>query len=218
LAFIEIPDDLSDPEGIESLQSAYPFGQATLGADGKVAFLFSNATAEEVLLTVELKTRTVTAFPLEKGVRSVRSAPDGRTALILHNKAPGDPSPSDPFDTFIDKRWGYSLLSLGSRFVKLQLTETDPGDTVFSSDGASAYLLLGDRARDVRAVDTIDLRSFLVSPIALGSHPAALGIVPSTAQVYVAQSHPLGRVTFIDQKTLGTRTLTGFALNSQVIE
>lgn len=218
LALIDIPEDLDAPEGITALSSTHPFGQATLSGDGARAFLFTNATTEEVLLLADLQKLEITAFPLEKGVRAVRPAPDGKTALVLHNKLPGDASASDPFETFIDKRWGYSLLSIGSRFVKLQLTETDPGPTAFSADGKSAYLLLADRVRAVRAVEAIDLQSFLVDRISLGSYPAALGLVPATAQVYVAQSHALGRVTFIHQQTHQTRTLTGFALNSQVIE
>ena len=46
----------------------------------------------------------------------------------------------------------------------------------------------------------------------------AVGVTAGNTSVYVAQSHPLGRVSFIDPGQRKTRTLTGFALNSQVIE
>jgi hypothetical protein len=43
-------------------------------------------------------------------------------------------------------------------------------------------------------------------------------VVPATAQIYVAQDHPLGRMTFVDTQSFRTRTLTGYGLNSQIIE
>lgn len=67
-------------------------------------------------------------------------------------------------------------------------------------------------------MEAIDLRSFLVASVALGSPPVAVGVVPMTHQVYVGQTHPLGRMTFVDTDTFKTRTLTGFGLNGQIIE
>ena len=49
------------------------------------------------------------------------------SALVLHNKVPGDPLPTDDFQTQLDKRYGFSLVDLESLFVKLQITEADPG-------------------------------------------------------------------------------------------
>ena len=34
----------------------------------------------------------------------------------------------------------------------------------------------------------------------------------------VSQRHPLGRVTFVDLETAGTRTVTGFELNSHILD
>ncbi len=42
--------------------------------------------------------------------------------------------------------------------------------------------------------------------------------MPATKQIYVVQSHALGRITFVDAGTFKTRTLTGFALNGGIIE
>ena len=87
---------------------------------------------------------------------------------------------------------------------------------------------LGSRARvsevlnlsrvGAKSVEAVDLTSFVITSVTLGSPPVAVGIVPQTAQVYVAQDHPLGRMTFVDQATFHKRTLTGFGLNGQIIE
>jgi len=219
VVLIDLPGDLTDPAQLDTLSTgSYTAGQAELTADGKHAFLFSNATTQEVLLTADLVSRALVVYPLKKGVRGVLPAPDGRTALILHNRVPGAPSGADGVEGLIDKSWAYSLLSLETTFVKLQLADADPGQVAFAPDSLSAYLLLSDTTKNVRAVDAIDLESFLIDTVTVGSPPVAVGVVPATQRVYVAQSHPLGRVTFLEQGTHATKTVTGFELNSYVIE
>ena len=102
--------------------------------------------------------------------------------------------------------------------MKLQLSDADPGPSAFAPDSSSAYLLLNDVSQGVRQVDAVDLESFLVQGVTVGSPPVALGVVPATSRVFVAQSHPLGRVTFIEMASLALKTVTGFELNSYVIE
>jgi len=219
VALIDIPGDLTDPSQIDTLATgSFTAGQAVLTKDGKRAFLFTNASSQEVLLVADLTSRQISAHPLKKGVRTVYSSPDGKTALILHNKVPGTPGPTDDFETYLDKSYGYSLLKVDTSFDKLLLTGTDPGEVAFDPASASAYMLLGDSAAGIRSAEAIDLEGFLVESVALGSPPVALGVIPATKAVYVAQSHPLGRVTFIDMGDHQTRTVTGFELNSHIIE
>ena len=219
VALLDIPADLTDPSGIDTLATGkYTAGQATLTKDGKRAFLFTNATSQEVLLMADLDSRKLSVHPLQKGVRTVYAAPDGKRALVLHNKVAGAPSKSDGLETYIDKSHGYSLLDVGLGFAKLQLTTTDPGQVAFAADSSAAYVTLSDSKLKVQAVEAMDLSSFLINSVALGSPPVGLGVIAATKQVYVPQSHHLGRVTFIDIKTHQTRTVTGFELNSQVIE
>jgi hypothetical protein len=52
----------------------------------------------------------------------------------------------------------------------------------------------------------------------LGSPPSAVGILPGAGQAFVAQRHPLGRVSFLDVVTDAVRTVTGFDLNSQIVD
>jgi DNA-binding beta-propeller fold protein YncE len=219
IVLVDLPSDLADPTGIDTLStSGYTVGQAELTDDGQHAFLFSNATTQEVVLVADLAARTLGVFPLKKGVRAVRPAPGGATAVILHNKVPGAASPADGVEGLLDRSWGYSLLSLPQSFARLQITEADPGQLAFSSDGKAAFMLLSNPAAAIRALDAIDLSTFLCETVSVGSPPVSVGIVPATGRVFVAQDHPLGRITFVDAATLATKTVTGFELNSYVIE
>ncbi len=219
VALVDLPADLASPADVELLStSGYVAGQAELTADGKTAFLFTNATSQEVVLVADLEARSLAPLLLKKGVRAVRPAPDGQTALVVHNKVPGEATGADGVEGLIDKSWGYSLIGLQSGFVKLQLVAADPGPSAFAPDSRSAYLLLSDPGQGVRAVEAIDLESFLVRGVSMGSPPVAVGVVPATSRVFVAQSHPMGRVTFIEMGSLATKTVTGFELNSYVIE
>jgi hypothetical protein len=128
------------------------------------------------------------------------------------------PKVEDGFETYVDKSYGYSLLNLSEGFDKLLLTPTDPGQVAFAPNSLTAYLLLGDVQKALRSVEAIQLDSFMVKSVALGSHPVSLGVISATGKVYVAQSHPLGRVTFVDIQTHETKTVTGFELNSHIIE
>ena len=52
----------------------------------------------------------------------------------------------------------------------------------------------------------------------MSSHPTEIGSVPASGKVFVSQRHEMGRMSFIDVDDREVRTVTGFQLNSQVIE
>lgn len=219
VVLLDWPVDFSPGATIDSLSVApYTVGQAVLTPDGKSALLFSNATSQEAVVRADLNTRQIFVTSLKKGVRGIYASPDGKNVVIMHNKVPGTISAQDDVETFLDKSHGYSLLSLSSGFVKLQLTSTQTGPISFAPDGQSAYLLLNDTAQGIKQVECIDLLGFLVDNLTMGSPPVSLGVMASTKKVYVAQDHALGRVTFIDMDSHQTKTVTGFELNSHVIE
>ena len=219
VALVHLPDDLADPTGITRVATAgFVAGQAVLTADGAHALLFTNAIAQKVMLVLDLGPAKLRALPLTKSVRNVLVAPDGKSALVVHNKAPGTPSPMDSLEDYLDKLQGYSLFNVGTGFAKLQPTDAAPGPIAFAPGGGSAYLLLRDDAMRVRSVEALDLRTFLVTSVPLGSPPVAVGVVPASPLVFVAQQHALGRMTFVDTDTFKTRTLTGFSLNGGIIE
>ena len=223
LSVIDIPGDAIDPAGVTHVDlSDATGGSLVVSADGRRGLLFTNATLDERITIIELDKpgfphRT---FPLQKAVLSVGFDPTGTKAIILHARKPGDPNLATSLDDYIDKKPGYSSLDIATGFAKLQITDVNPKQFAFADDAARAYVTLdgGDAEGAVAAVQQIELNSGVVRTIALGSPPSAIGVLPDSHHVFVSQRHPLGRVSFIDTTTGQVRTLTGFDLNSQIID
>ncbi len=227
LAVIDIPGDAINPAGITMVDlSNATSGSLVVSEDGKRGLLFTNATLDERITVVDLDKpgfphRT---FPLQKSVLSVGFDPTGTKAIVLHARKPGDPAQATSLDDFIDKKPGYSMFDIASGFSKLQITEVNPSHFTFAPTGgtqpARAYVTLdgGDAEGAFVAVQTIELDSGVVRTIELGSPPDSIGILPDSNKIYISQRHPLGRVSFIDIVTGQVRTLTGFDLNSQIID
>ena len=70
----------------------------------------------------------------------------------------------------------------------------------------------------MKEVARLNLENFIVDSTSVGSHPVEIGAVMGTGKIYVSQEHNLGRISFIDVNTHQLHTVTGFQLNSQVIE
>ena len=222
LAIVDIPGDAIDPSGVQTIDlSDATLGSLALSPDGKRALLYTNATLDPRLTLVELDQPGYphVTWPLEKAVRAVAIAPTSDTALVLHAKVPGDPATATSFDDFLAKSYGYSLVDLASGFAKLQLTPVDPGPLAYAPDGTKVYVALdgGDADNATRALQIVATRTGVVMTEPLGSPPSAVGILPGAAQAFVAQRHPLGRVSFFDLATDAARTVTGFDLNSHIV-
>ncbi|HEX2690006.1 MAG TPA: YncE family protein [Kofleriaceae bacterium] len=223
LAIIDVPGDALDPAGVETVDLApATIGSLVVSADGQRALLYTNATLDPHLTLVELDRP---GFPhvtwsLEKAVRALGISPDSTTAIVLAAKAPGDPQAATSIDDYIAKSYGYALVDLATGFAKLQLTPVDPGPFAYAPDGTSAYVALdgGDAVTATRALQVVATRTGVVETLALGSPPSGVGIVPGAHQAFVAQRHPLGRISFIALVTGAVRTVTGFDLNSQIVD
>jgi hypothetical protein len=148
----------------------------------------------------------ITLF-VDHPVVSVGMAPDGANAMLLHEADPA--ATSTP--------WSYTLLDLSKEFPvkKLQVVEAEPRSVLFTPDGDRSVVLLRDDAAGVRRVDLVDLRSFIVDGLGLGSPPEGAGYVEATAKIFVSQEHPTGRITFLDRDG-NVETVTGYRLNDAV--
>ena len=135
-------------------------------------------------------------------------APDGRTAQLVHHEAP-ELNPSAP--------WPYTLVDLAAAFPikKTQMVEAPPGPTLFTSDSALALVLLRDDDTGIRKVDLVDLATFIVDTVTLGSPPEGAGWIDETEKFFVSQEHPSGRITFVDAEG-HIQTVTGYELNDAV--
>src|SRR5690606_34849542 len=113
----------------------------------------------------------ITLF-VDHPVASVGMAPDGANAMLVHVEDPAGGSTP----------WSYTLLDLSKPFPvkKLQVVETKPSAILFTPDGDRSVVLLRDDAVDIRRVDLVDLRSFIVDGLRLGSPPEGAGYVDAT--------------------------------------
>ncbi|MEO7731658.1 MAG: hypothetical protein ABIY55_11840 [Kofleriaceae bacterium] len=223
LAVIDIPGDAITPSGVTTIDLApAKIGSLQISANGTRALLFTNASLDPHLTMVALDQPGFphVTWPLQKAVRAVAIAPDSASAIVLAAKAPGDPATATSVDDYIAMSYGYALVDLATGFAKLQITPVDPGPLAYAPDGATAYVALdgGDAATASRGLQVVAARTGVVRTLALGSPPSAIGIVPGAGQAFIAQRHPLGRMSFVALATGGVRTVTGFDLNSQIVD
>ncbi|MBW2278404.1 MAG: hypothetical protein JRF63_12995, partial [Deltaproteobacteria bacterium] len=69
---------------------------------------------------------------------------------------------------------------------------------------------------DIKRTEIIDLSTFLVDSLELGSPPTAAGYATNTDKVFLAQEHPAGRITFVGVHDDSVKTVTGYALNDEI--
>lgn len=218
---VPIPAGFADPSVRRSIElPGEVVGSITLSPDGARALVYSTAAMTERATLLDLAGAAApSVLRLRKTVRAVAFAPDGRSALIVHGRSEGDPMAAGlDLETQIDRSYGYSLLDVGERFIRLQLTSAEVGPFALVPGGTHAFVLLRDDARGVAKVQRITLGSFTVQDLALGSPPRSVGAVPSTERAFIGQEHPEGRITFVDWNTGSQQSITGFELNSRIVE
>lgn len=223
LSVVDVPADAFAPSGVETIAlPSTTLGSLVLSANGTRGLLFTNATLDERLTMVKLDAPGYprVTWPLKKAVRAVGISPSGTSAIVIHAKAPGDPATASTVDEYIDRSYGYSLVDMATGFAKLQVTPVDPGPFAYAPDGAKAYVALdgGDAINATRQLQIVTVQTGVVTTKQLGSPPAQIGILPVAGEAFVAQRHPLGRVTFCSLGSDALRTITGFDLNSDIVQ
>lgn len=216
MALIPLPVDEGDPFTTRDVTDMYA-GQSQISADGNLVALFSNQSGEERVGVADLGAGTFDVIGLHKTVSTVAFTPDAGTLVVIHGKEEGPaPDPTD-YEQVVDHSFGYSLVGLADGTVKQQLTKANPEPFIIHPDGSTIYLLQRDDALDVREVEVIDVESFIVSTIGLGSPPVSIGYVPESNKIFVSQEHASGRITFIDAEG-NVQTVTGFELNDWIVD
>jgi YVTN family beta-propeller protein len=223
---IPIPEAFDDPTTVTAVTVADEIiGSVSLAADESSALLYTTAIdpaltqipdALKRLTILNLKgapdPRTV---QLRKAIGSVAISPDSKTALVVSVKLPGDPNdPAIDDSTRADRQFGYSLVQIDSGFVKLQVTAAPLGPFALVPDGTHLLVLFNQGT--IRQVQNVELDSFRVTPIDLGSPPTSVGTVSSSGRAFVGQDHPDGRISFVDYQSNAVQTVTGFELNSRI--
>lgn len=218
---IPLPGGFQDPAMLQRTDvTGELIGSVTISPDGRRALLYTTAFAVERVTVMDLTaSNPLNVIRLRKSVRAVTFAPDGRTALVVHDRTPGNPDEAGiDLETRIDRSFGYTLIEPSAQFARLQLTPSDVGPLAIVPDGTHAFVLLRDDARQIAQAHRVSLQSFAVETLTLGSPPSSVGAVPSTQRAFIGQDHPEGRITFIDWTTGALQSVTGFELNSRIVD
>lgn len=218
---VPIPDGFDNPDTVVRIKLPdVLIGLADMSPDGHYAVLYTSLASsnEQRICILDLvANNTVTTVNLHKSVKGVAFDPTGKTAFILHNKSTGDPKATGlTLEQVTARRYGYSLLDLSSATAKLQFTDSQPGSLAALPDGSALFILFPDVAP--WSVQRVELASFAVDPISIGSQPTGIGFVSKARQIFVSQAQTDGRMTFIDWSTLKIRSVAGYELNSNTWE
>jgi hypothetical protein len=208
---IPVPEGFSDSSQVEAVPvAAGVIGSVTLSADGRYALLYTTVRETDEWLTIlDLQTGELKTVDLRKSVQGVAMAPDGSTALVVHQELPGDPALAGDEELELDRSHASSVVELQSGFAKLQVTESEVMAFTLVVDAAAWFLLLQQPWEAPR----VQLDSFVVDRVTLASKPVAIGVVPESEKVFVGQEHPDGRITFVNWNNLETTSVTGFELD-----
>jgi len=207
-------DPWEDPFEVVDLEGAL-CGLATITPDGAAALLHTTTggdSHDRRLLTRMRRTAggwEIDQALLPREIKAVAAGADSTTAVVMHQPVA---------QTSTTLPHAYSLVGLGSLQVKLQQLAVEPGQLLLTPDGDYGFLLLRHDQAGVRSVAIIDLRTFIVDELGLGSPPTALGYASATDKVFVAQDHPVGRMTFIGVHDGTVKTVTGYTLNDEITD
>tara|TARA_R110002096_G_scaffold143328_3_gene299159 strand:- start:9787 stop:11256 length:1470 start_codon:yes stop_codon:yes gene_type:complete len=223
LAVIDLSDGLPDDGDVTSIDlGGEVVGSMVLSPLGNQAVLFTNASSVERLTIVELAgAPLVRSFNLQKSIRSLGYDPTATSLIVTHAKTFGNAQENGiSFEEFIDRSFGYSIVDIATGFDKLQITAADPGAFSFSTTTPRAYVLVdgGDSPGAIAQTHIIELDTGVVRLKSMSSPPETVGILPEAGMAFVNQRHGLGRVSFINVASDAMRTVTGFDLNSRIVD
>lgn len=192
----------------------HPPGSVSLSADGRWAALVSTVDHVDAFATLDLDSgEWQTLAHLRKWVGRVDLAPDGRAAVVVHRSEP-NPTVADPYEREVRRSEGYTIVDLETGTAQLQLTGVlVPGEAIFSPGGRRVGLSLSGEGGF--RVDAIDPAGLLSTPHPLPSRIEALGPLEGET-IWISQSHPLGRISFLELVGGTMQTITGFALQGEV--
>jgi len=143
-------------------------------------------------------------------VKTVLPSPDGLHAVALLAQASGSQKPG-----------GFALIPLTTTLPPKILGTDAPPQTVAIGTHQALITVDGtDPVKNVKvhAVYLAQLPAFGTTTVTLASPVLSAGLIPEVNLGFVAQSHPEGRLTFLDLNSAEPRTLTGFELSARVVQ
>ena len=225
LAIVDVPGDATirrrrDRRSRPTRRSARSCCRAT----ARAALLYTNATARRAhhagqARPARLSARDVAA---QEGAcaRSASRRRRHRDRAATRRRS-AIPATATIVDDYIDKSYGYTLLDLASGFASCRSRRSirARSRTRPTARRPTSRLDGGDAATATRALQIVTTQTGVVHHRSRSARRRRRSAsCPAPTQAFVAQRHPLGRVSFVDLVTDAVRTVTGFDLNSHVVQ
>jgi len=215
LAALELSTVLKNPKSFDELEIDDTVGSISVAAAGDVALLYTNATPSDHVVIVDTKSLSVVrTVSVISPVKAVLTSPDGLHAVALLGQGSSSQKPG-----------GFSLIPLTTSLAPKIVGTDAPPQTVAIGESQALITVNGQdpvKKVAVQAVYLAELPGFGTTSVTLASPPVSAGLVIDDAAGvnlgFVAQSHPEGRITFLDLVTGQPRTLTGFELSARVVQ
>ncbi len=195
-------------------------GAAVLSSGGEQALIYTTLSNSKLGMLYDFARDESRFIFFEKGIKAVIADERGETFLAFHTKT--EVGAGDPL--FADS-WGVSVVDVASATPRLIITEHEPWRaTLWSVEGFAprAYVIFKRPVDEELVLPThrdvlgVNLDTFSVNSFRVSSPPEGIGAIPSAGRVYINQTHPQGRMTFVDVGSGKQQTVTGYQLNSRI--
>lgn len=194
-----------------------PVGLVTLSSDESVALTFTTVGDDRRIGVVDLIGDALPrVLTLRKEIDGVLASPRPGVAVVVHAERVDNTGGVSAIEQQIAASEGLSILALDAAYAKLVLLPAEADELLFTPDGDHLFAMLADEATSVRALRWVDLRSFAARTVQLDGEPEAIGVVPATGRIFVAQASESGRITFLDPATGAVQHVTAFQLNAWI--
>jgi hypothetical protein len=208
IAYFDVAAIFSSPDAFEIVSTEEVVGSAVVADDGSQVLLFTNATANTHLSILSLPDESLRTLDLKAPVRAAFLSEDGAHGVALMSPPEGS-----------KKQGAFALIPVEQELPpRIEGTDTAPQFVSLSAQSKRALVTTRVASTTKAATYFGRFPGLQVDRIDLASEPLSTGIVPEAAQGFVAQSHPEGRVTFIDLETGAEKTVTGYELSSRVVQ
>jgi hypothetical protein len=204
VAVLPVATVLEAPGEFRTLPIPGVVGSIAVSPSGDTALLYTNATPSDRIVILETETGEARTVVVEAPVRAVIPTPDGAHAVVLLDRAAGSNKPG-----------GFSLVPVKTTFPPRIVGTEAPPTGVAVGDSHVLVTIAGQGLPS--GVYFARLPELHPEFIRLASEPLAAALMPEVGRGFVAQSHPEGRITFIDLVSGDPRTITGFELGAKVV-
>lgn len=207
---------LEGEDALSEVEIGFRPDRVQVSPDGLRALAFSSDVEASEVALISLATTAVTRVVVRKGVESAVFSPDGTLVILRHTKAPGEPVAGEPEDAIIRKSHAVSVVTIATGTAKLVRLDAVASQVAFSQAQDVVFVLATDADRAVHEMLRIDLATLRTETFRFDRLPEHIGVVPGAGTLFVSQTHPLGRIAFVDIATGAVREVTGFELNGLI--